>query len=595
MNKLKLIKYKLPIFMIVLLIIPLSLVGYFSYQQTAILEKAVLQKEDIEAMSKKSQEVFAKYESVLTKISKSAEMNPETYAFPTDAEKEFVNMPTVNDPIKTSFYESYLKDVSADYDYLLNLYMSTDEGAFYLNNIPPEEVDLTSYDPRTTEWYKKATEAEGEVVWTTPYIDTGTGKSTITLAKTITGSNGNVIGVVGMDFEMSKLATLLRNDILKTTLITAVISIVAGLTIVYFFVKGLLQSIRRIKSGMEQIEKGDLTGEPITTNSKDELSELAGSVNQMKENLHNIVYQVTNASKRVTGQSEVLIQSASEVKGGSEQIASTMQEVSSGAETQANSATDLAELMEQFNSKVEQAYENGEEVSKSSQDVLIMTDTGNKLMKKSVAQMKNIDQIVSDALGKVRGLDSQSKEISKLVSVIKDVADQTNLLALNAAIEAARAGESGKGFAVVANEVRKLAEQVSNSVEDITDIVSKIQKESNGVALSLEDGYKAVDEGSKQIGVTGDTFEKINQSVNDVVSKIQTISENLKDISGNSIKMSRSIEEIASVSEETAAGVEEAAASAEQSSSSMEEVSNSADELAQLAEQLNEQVIRFKL
>lgn len=353
--------------------------------------------------------------------------------------------------------------------------------------------------------------------------------------------------------------------------------------------------IKTVMDRMRLIADGDLSQKPLETNARDEIGQLIASTNLMNDNTRELLNQINTVSETVTSQSEELTQAASEVKSGSEQVAMTMQELAIGTETQANSASDLASIMGSFAVKVQEANENGESAQEYAHKVLGMTNEGTEIMSASTSQMAKIDEIVRDAVEKVQGLDVQSKQISQLVSVIKDIADQTNLLALNAAIEAARAGEHGRGFAVVADEVRKLAEQVSVSVTDITDIVTGIQHESGVVAASLQAGYTEVEQGTVQIKTTGETFSTIGISVTEMVNNIQVVSENLSEIAANSQEMNGSIEEIASISEESAAGVEQTSASTQQTSSSMEEVAGSSEQLAKLAEELNGLVRQFKL
>ncbi|MBS4195714.1 methyl-accepting chemotaxis protein [Lederbergia citri] len=357
----------------------------------------------------------------------------------------------------------------------------------------------------------------------------------------------------------------------------------------------ITRPIKKVMERMKLIASGDLSQSSLETKSRDEIAQLVVATNEMNGRIRELVSEINTVSENITSQSEEMMQSANEVNSGSQQIAATMEELATGTEAQASNASELAAIMVTFSTTVHEANENGERVQRASTDVLGMTNEGSQLMETSSQQMEKIDQIVQDAVHKVKGLDEKSQEISKLVSVIQDIADQTNLLALNAAIEAARAGEQGRGFAVVADEVRKLAEQVSNSVADITGIVAGIQNESSIVTDSLQAGYKEVAQGTNQIESTKETFEKISSAVTEMVENIKTVSDNIMHISSNSEKMQNSITEIAAISEESAAGAEETSASSEEISSSMEEVANNSADLAKLAENLNGLINRFKL
>ncbi|MFC4388002.1 methyl-accepting chemotaxis protein [Gracilibacillus marinus] len=382
--------------------------------------------------------------------------------------------------------------------------------------------------------------------------------------------------------------------IIFISIISSIILII-GVIIALVTSTSITKPVLAVRNRMNQLADGDMSQPPLETKARDEVAELVMSTNKMSQNNRNLLNRIAEVSETVSSQSEELTQAASEVKAGTEQVATTMEELATGAETQASSASDLSTIMGTFSDKVEQANENGVRIQENSGRVLEMTTVGSQLMHSSTEQMAKIDTIVKDAVDKMQNLDKQSQEISKLVSVIKDVAEQTNLLALNAAIESARAGEHGKGFAVVADEVRKLAEQVALSVNDITGIVSNIQVESSVVADSLKGGYNEVIQGTDQIKTTSETFNDISSAVSEMVSSVKYVSESLSGIASSSREMNEKIEEVASVSEEAAAGVEQTAASAEQASGSMDEVADSSEQLAKLAEELNDLVSKYKV
>ena len=234
-------------------------------------------------------------------------------------------------------------------------------------------------------------------------------------------------------------------------------------------------------------------------------------------------------------------------------------------------------------------------MSNQSNEILTMTSQGQEFMHESLSQMTMIHDLFQTSIENVQQLAKQSQEIYQLVSVIQDISSQTNLLSLNAAIEAARAGEAGKGFSVVASEVKALAEQVSHSVVDITQIIDHIQLETQAVTQSLQNGYVEVEKGSKQMKITSETFDKINEAIQLVTNNIQNTAHHINEVTADSESVERMIEDIAAVTQQAAAGVEETAASSEQSSSSLQEVAGRVYQLRETAAQMKAIVDYYKL
>ncbi|MEH7121822.1 HAMP domain-containing methyl-accepting chemotaxis protein [Bacillus sp. JJ1532] len=398
--------------------------------------------------------------------------------------------------------------------------------------------------------------------------------------------------------EQKKAVSSAKSALILTLIIlgiSIVISAALGIVSILVIGKIISKKLGQIVHLSNEVASGNLNVEAIDYDGSDEIAELGKATNSMKEKLQAMIQEISAVSTYVTEKSGELNIAATEVKAASQQGASTMQELSAGAEEQAKSASGLASMMESYMAEVEKAAQSGTEIQKASNEVLHLTKTGDTLMGDSQKQMSMINEIMKTSVERVNGLDEQTQQITKLIQVIHDIANQTNLLALNAAIEAARAGEHGRGFAVVADEVRKLAEQVSLSVADITKIVKGIQTESSNVVSSLQTGYSQVEKGTDQIRLTGETFEKIYQAVNMMSNNVLEISMNFERVSGATTNMNQSIENIAEVSVQSAAGIEQTSAVITQTNHSMEEISENAQNLSELADQLNVMISKFKL
>lgn len=130
-----------------------------------------------------------------------------------------------------------------------------------------------------------------------------------------------------------------------------------------------------------------------------------------------------------------------------------------------------------------------------------------------------VQETVSEIVKKVKRLGESSQQISRVVSIINQIAMQTNLLAINAGIEAARAGEEGQGFAVVAEEVGELAARIATATQETEEIIAKIQREIGEIIQGMTTGTNQVVESSH---ILKNAKESLQQIVN-VTEQIDTL------------------------------------------------------------------------
>ncbi|MDX1976869.1 MAG: methyl-accepting chemotaxis protein [Pseudanabaenaceae cyanobacterium bins.68] len=260
---------------------------------------------------------------------------------------------------------------------------------------------------------------------------------------------------------------------------------------------------------IEGAQKGDLTVQAQVTET--ELGSVADAFNSTIRRLRQLVEQVKTTSQAVNS----LVQT-SEV---------SVQEFSKSSLIQSEEISQAVEAARQNSLSIEQVSKSAQDAAEIARLALRATQEGDTKIDQTVASMQNIRAIVATASKKIKQLAESSQEISQIVAIITNISEKTNLLAFNASIEAARAGENGQGFRVVADEVRRLADRVTESTKEVQSLVSNIQQETTEALQVMETGTVEVVTGTRLVGEAKDTLLGLGEVSRSIDQYLQVISQ----------------------------------------------------------------------
>ncbi len=331
------------------------------------------------------------------------------------------------------------------------------------------------------------------------------GDDKIAVFETIDLNNWIIASSATLDDFLRNVNTI-RNIVFGVT----ILSLIVAFVILFYTTRRIVQPLLEGVTFSKRISGGDLT-DRVSVNTKDEIGDLAHSLNSMADNLTELVREIQNSV---------------------EQVASSSEELSASAQNLANNSTEQASSLEETSASIKTLSQSVDENANNARETRqITTQAATEAEEGGKAVVETVDAM---------------KKIAEQITIVDDIADQTNLLALNAAIEAARAGELGKGFAVVAVEVRKLAERSQVASKQISELAQDSVQRAEAAGQVIQNLVPSIQKASEMVVKIAEACEKQANESEQITNAVEQLDEATQQNSATSEESASASEELSS-------------------------------------------------
>lgn len=409
-------------------------------------------------------------------------------------------------------------------------------------------------------------------------------------------SSGKVVGMYFAGRPSSAVDKAVFAKVAIMVVLSVVVLIVLVIVSIILSIK-YSALMKQIADNVSTLAGGDLRGGVAMAlkNRNDELGIIAVSVDELSGRLKEVIGNAQSVSNEVESKGADLAESSGQASQASEQVTDSVGEISKGAVAQAESVESAAADTDQIGRNIDTITDNVNQLNSYTADMKQACDEAMTSLEKLLKQSEEVTECV-DEIGKtIVSTNESSKQISQFSQAIADIATQTNLLSLNASIEAARAGEAGRGFAVVADEIRALADQSSQSADEIKRIVDSL-------LAGSEESVEVMGRLNENFGMQAAQLESTKQGMNVMSENVRSVRETSEDIATRVDDLTTAknalteiITDLSAISEENAASAEETNASMEELNATFTVIGEAASILQSDAAQLKEAMAFFKI
>ncbi len=396
----------------------------------------------------------------------------------------------------------------------------------------------------------------------------------------------DVIGFIGIDYDAEREYLAFQQYKWNLMIMVLLLMIIASL-IGLLLSKRIVLPIKNLTKLMKKVEQGDLTVQAEITSS-DEIGYLSRNFNRMIEHIKNLTGKVYESSSTINVSSEELSSSVEKISVQTHfvnkhvnEIALAMEETSASIQEIACSSSNITEEVRQLLTQAQKSNQVVKEIKARAGSMQEDAKESNNVTQKMYKDIKE-KMLQAAKQGEV------VQQIKGMSELIASIAKQTNLLSINASIEAARAGELGKGFGVVAEQVRTLASQSADTVENIDQLVFHIQEAFNNLFIILEDMLNFIESkiinDYERLEASGTSYLEDADTVENLVKSFVSHSKEVLEIVD---KVSASVEEVATTIEETSTSLQDISGNVNDTTESMQNIQSIAQGQTSIAKELN--------
>ena len=317
------------------------------------------------------------------------------------------------------------------------------------------------------------------------------------------------------------------------------------------------------------------------------------SLNNIGQGISDVLSHISRQVNELAAGAEEAHASAEEVTAGAVQVSKSSQAVSLNAENCDSELSQTLKAMEDLSRTVSEVAQKTDAIAKMALSTNVLSEQGAGAAEAVEKEMAGITRATSDVNSIIQEIKSQMDQIGKIIGLISDLASQTNLLALNAAIEAARAGDAGRGFAVVATEVKSLAQESRSSAEEIADMISLLQKQSEKANDAIKIAENEVKKGNAALTDTLKIFNQMNSSLGEISATIVGVAAATEEQASSLHEITATVNEVSGLVRSTAREAGESAAASEEASAAVEQITNVIGNVNTIVDSVSRSISRF--